>query len=410
MNENQNIPWVIELRIAQLSESLKIRMDNRLIIGRSDKKQEAAPDVDLGPYDAEEQGVSRRHLSIHSENDLLMVTDLKSGNGSLLNGARMEPSRPYPLRSGDVLHLGRLQLTVRILVSPSQGSVFHKQSNLQIEDQTRPGKGQFILIVEDHIEVARVISLILERAGFTTQVFTDVVSAMRAFNQKRPSAMILDIMLPDMNGLELCRYVRRNVQRNTMPIIVVSAVTTADKVAEAIEAGADIFLGKPVSAKELRHVVASLVTQHESGKIALGTKHLVGTAPLQAMEPESRQDSVVLFVAGHSDSPIAINLKTPVSFGRAADLPPKSYVDLSRFNAIDYGVSRIHVTLHRKDRRFYIEDHNSINGTYLNGEPLHPNEWKSLNNADEIRLGQLRMYIYFLTDKEAAENASSSTL
>jgi DNA-binding response OmpR family regulator len=193
-----------------------------------------------------------------------------------------------------------------------------------------------------------------------------------------------------------------------MSIVVVSAVTTTEKVAEALEAGANIFLGKPVSAKELRHVVASLISQHESGISSLSTKHLVATAPLQAVEPESRHDAVVAFVAGYSDAPITITVKQPVSFGRSADLPPKTYVDLSRFNAIDQGVSRVHMTLHNKDGRFLVEDNNSVNGTFLNGEPLKPHEPRAINNADEVRLGQLRVYIYFLTDKEKEASSHSS--
>jgi pSer/pThr/pTyr-binding forkhead associated (FHA) protein len=58
------------------------------------------------------------------------------------------------------------------------------------------------------------------------------------------------------------------------------------------------------------------------------------------------------------------------------------------------------MTLHYRDGKFYVEDLDSVNGTYLNGDPLPPREPAELSNADEIRLGQLRMYIYFLTDKD----------
>jgi DNA-binding response OmpR family regulator/pSer/pThr/pTyr-binding forkhead associated (FHA) protein len=403
MSETPAIPWVIELYNPKMPTPLKIRLENRVIIGRIDKNKTQQPDIDLGPYGAEAEGVSRQHVALHSENDFLMVTDLQSGNGTTLNNVRLEANKPHILKNHDVLYLGRMEIAIRVIISPAEGSVFRKQAELQLEDQMHPGKGQFVLIVEDHPEVAKVFALILERAGYTVQICPDVVTAMRAFNHKRPSAMILDLMLPDMNGLELCRYVRRNIQRNTMPIVIVSAATTPDKVTEAIEVGADIFLGKPVSAKELRHVVSSLIYQHESGVTMLATKHLVGTAPLQAMEPESRRNSVVLFVASHSDTPITISIQQTVAFGRAADLPAKTYFDLSRFNAIDNGVSRIHMTLHNKDGGFYVEDNNSVNGTYLNGDPLRPHEQRRLNNSDEIRLGQLRMYIYFLVDKEQEE-------
>src|SRR5690606_1843329 len=156
-------------------------------------------------------------------------------------------------------------------------------------------QGQLVLVIEDDPQVAKILSLILERAGYTARISHEVVGAIRLFNQKRPSAVILDVMLPGMSGLEFCRYVRRDVRFSTVPIIIVSAAKSAANVADAMQAGADIFLEKPISANELRHVVSSLVVQHESGNVAIHTKHLVGTAPLKGVQPESRRGSAVLF-------------------------------------------------------------------------------------------------------------------
>lgn len=396
-------PWVIELRGASINPPLKLRLEENLVFGRADVGVSEQPDVDLTIYQAADFGVSRRHLRLSATKEQLTVTDLRSGNGTMINGAKLEPEKPYVLKHKDVLQLGRLPIEIGVLVSPTQGSVSRKQSELQLDDSLTPGSGQFVLIVEDDIEVGKVLALVLERVGFKTQVTHDVVSAMRIFNQREPAAIVLDLMLPDMNGLEFCRYVRRSVEHNSIPVVVVSASGVPEHITQALDAGADIFLGKPVSAGELRHVVSSLVNQHESGVVTLNTKHLVGTAPLKAVLPESRRDSVVLFVAGHADTPITLTIKHPITFGRGANLPDKTYIDLTRFNAIDYGVSRTHMLLHNKDDRFYVEDANSINGTYLNGNPLEPHRLVALNNADEIRLGQLRMYIYFLTDKEREE-------
>ncbi len=393
-------PWVVELRGSHIDPSIILRLDQKLVLGRIDQQNPIPVDVDLSAYDAEEHGVSRHHLVLHAENDQLMMTDLGSGNGTQLNGMRVEPNKTYLLKNNDQLRLGRLAIEIGVIISPSHGSIFQKDASLQLEDNYEKGSGQLILIVEDDDEVARVLALILERAGFRTHISHDVVSAMRFFNQKHPKAILLDIMLPDINGLEFCRYVRRSVEHNGVPIIVVSAVSTADKVTQAIEAGADIFLGKPVSARELRNVVSSMIAQHESGIMVLKTKHLAGTAPLQAMPPESRRDAIVMFIAGQGDNPLTLTVKHPITFGRAAQTRDKSYIDLSRYNAIDHGISRVHMTLHRKDDHFYVEDANSVNGTFLNGEPLPPHEPRQIKNADEIRLGQLRMYAYFLTDDD----------
>jgi hypothetical protein len=228
-----------------------------------------------------------------------------------------------------------------------------------------------------------------------------VVGAIRSYNQRRPSAVVLDRTLPDMSGLEFCRYVRRDVQQNSTPIVVIGAANSAVDVAEAMDSGADIYLNKPISAKELRHVVSSLISQHESGGAAMYTKHLVGTAPLKAMPPETRRNAAVLFIAGYSDAPLTLTVSGPISFGRAASTGAlKSHVDLSRYDAANTGVSRLHMFLHYKDNQFFIEDADSVNGTYLNGDPVKPRTPLAVKNADEIRLGQLRMYIYFLEDRD----------
>jgi hypothetical protein len=119
MAETTPTPWVIELFNSKIPVSLKLRVDSRLVVGRNDKRQSAQPDIDLGPYGAEELGVSRQHLALHTENDNLFVTDLQSNNGTLLNDTRLEQAKPHTLKNNDVLQLGRMQLTVRVIISPT---------------------------------------------------------------------------------------------------------------------------------------------------------------------------------------------------------------------------------------------------------------------------------------------------
>ncbi len=395
-------PWVIELAVEGVPESLKLRLDKPLMIGRSNVAAEFRPDIDLEPYGAEQQGVSRRHLSLHADTERLYATDLSSGNGTYINGMRLQPDKPYELKHEDELRLGRLKLDVHVLVSPTQGSLSHKPDHLRLEHEVPPGQGEPVLIVEDDAEVANILSLIMERAGYKVHISHDVIGAIRLFNQKRPAAVILDLMLPDLNGMEFCRYVRRDVQHNQTPVIVISAVKTPQNVTQAMEAGADIFLGKPVSAQELQNIVGSIIQRRKSGVDPLMTRHLPGTAPLQAIAPESRRDALVLFVAG-SDAPITLTIREPVSLGRT--MTGRSHVDLSRYNAMEQGVSRVHAYLHRQDGVFYLEDADSINGTFLNGSPLEPKTRVPISNADEIRLGQLRLYAYFLTDRDAVADA-----
>jgi len=403
MGETLTSPWLIELTGAQLPKPLKVRLEKPLVLGRYVEGESSPPDVDLAPFGGAKHGVSRHHAEISAEHEQLLVKDLDTPNGTFVNGARLKPKEVHRLAHNDRLQLGRMKLDVQIVISPTYGSGVHKQPSLQIHDQTHPGAGQLVLILEDDTDVAKMLALVMERAGYVAKISSDVVGAIRLFNQKRPAVILLDLMLPDMSGLEFCRYVRRDVVKNTTPIIVVSAAKSAEKINEAMQAGADIFLDKPVSVQELRHVVSSLIAQQESGSSAIYTKQLVGTAPLKAVPAESRKDAAVLFVAGYAEAPITLTVTQPISFGRAmgtGNVPAKNHIDLTRYDAINYGVSRVHMYLHNKEGKFFVEDADSINGTYINGDSIKPHELVAVKNSTEIRLGQLRMYIYFLEDEE----------
>lgn len=398
--------WLIELYNPKMEQPLQVILNHRMIVGRNDPTGENPnPDVDLTPYGAAEQGVSRQHVALFEEHNRLKICDLNSGNGTLLNGQRLTPDQSYTLQHEDHLQLGHMRVDIRIIISPSYGSTMHKQTSLQLQDKVHSGKGQTIQIVEDDEATAKLLTIIMQRAGYKVEHNIDVLQAIRTFNQHKPSAIILDMMLPGMDGLEFCRYVRRDVKRNTTPIVAVSANSTRDMMEQALAAHADIFLGKPINAKELTHVISSLINYQESGVSTLQTKHLVGTAPLKRIAPETQHVAAVLFVAGHNDAPVIVNLKKPASFGRLADKKSDNHVDLSKFGAVDQGVSRVHMFLHHKDSTFYIEDNHSVNGTFINGEPSKGGEHTPLKNGDEIRLGTLRMYIYFLTDEERAGQA-----
>lgn len=102
----------IVLEIADQWVSLPVA--ESLTVGRaSDIPGDAAPDVDLGPYEAGDKGVSRQHIRLKRKNILVYVIDLGSTNGTFLNGRRLVPHAERLLRNGDELQLGRLKVRVR---------------------------------------------------------------------------------------------------------------------------------------------------------------------------------------------------------------------------------------------------------------------------------------------------------
>lgn len=409
MSETPTGPWIIELSNSQMRIPLRLHIKDKITVGRIVANDPSQPDIDLAPFNAEALGVSRLHFTIHPEVDRLVVTDLNSGNGTFLNGNRLKADEMYRISAGDQLTVGLMRLDVAFVITPDHGGSVQKQPSLQLQDQVKPGKSQLVLIVEQDPDIASALATIIERAGYIPKVSHEVVGAIRTYNQRRPSAIILNPSLPDMSGLEFCRYIRRDVNINTTPVIVVNTGTKSMPSTDALQAGADIFLERPVSAREVRHVISSLITQHESGHSAMYTKHLVGTAPLRAMQPETRKNTCVLFVAAHSDVPIVLTLNQPVSFGRTVSSGSlKAHVDLTRYDAANFGVSRVHMRLHYVDGKFQVEDQDSVNGTYLNGDPINPRVLTELRNADEIRLGQLRMYIYFLEDANKVDDQTEA--
>lgn len=390
--------WIVELAVGPQRQPLAIKVERPMTLGRPGVREMTDDYLDLTSYGGENSGVSRQHIRLVPGPQGLSILDMGSGNGTYLNGDRLEANRLYDVKQGDQLILGHLPVDIVHVVARPRSVP---------DGSTEPtpaagvgGRGELVLVVEDDNDVAQLLTTMLKRAGYQTAISRDVLGAIRVFNQRHPSAVILDLMLPDVYGLEFCRYVRRDANYSHTPIVVLSAARTPENLTNAVQAGADTFLDKPVNSRELIETIAMLVSQKETGVDVLNTK-VLGQPLFPTMAPERKQDTVVLFVTGHAEMPMTVSLRQPVSFGRSSGGGSnKAHIDLSRFDAADLGVSRIHMTLSQEDGVFRVEDAGSANGTFLNGNPLKPNEPTPFNSGAEIRAGQLRMYAYFLAESE----------
>jgi DNA-binding response OmpR family regulator len=115
-----------------------------------------------------------------------------------------------------------------------------------------------ILIVEDDHDIAELVRLYLEKAGHVTDVALsgdDVVSRIR---QEPPDLVILDVMLPGIDGLTICRAIRRSETTAAIPIIILSARGDESDRIHGLELGADDYVTKPFSPKELVARVAAV--------------------------------------------------------------------------------------------------------------------------------------------------------
>src|SRR5574337_1924576 len=105
-----------------------------------------------------------------------------------------------------------------------------------------------ILVVEDEASIAEVVSLYLKRAGYQVQIASDGKQALNLLEKQIPDFVILDLMLPEIDGLSLTRWLR---DRSNVPIIMLTARREeVDRIA-GLEIGADDYIVKPFSPQEL---------------------------------------------------------------------------------------------------------------------------------------------------------------
>lgn len=254
------LPWVIELRIVGTASTVQTQVQDKMLIGRTDAERNIFPELDLSAFRASANGVSRRHALILVKDERLYVKDLGSMNGTRLNGALCDPEEEYRLRHGDELMLGQLRLQVLYTVVPVIGAKFQTGEVPPAPPRAaRRGKGQRVLVIEDDPDVGEVFRLALEKAGYKVTVVENVAKGLSMVFQQMPDLIVLDLMLPDMNGLDLVRYIRKQHPDRHVPVLVVSGATGSFQTNRALEAGADAFLSKPVAVDELVNAVSSAI-------------------------------------------------------------------------------------------------------------------------------------------------------
>ena len=123
-----------------------------------------------------------------------------------------------------------------------------------------------ILLVEDHNDIAEMVTAYFENRGFSVDYAADGVTGLHLAVSNSYDAIILDLMLPGMDGTDVCRKLRTEARRDT-PVIMLTARDTIDDKITGLETGADDYLIKPFDIKELEARVRSLIRRHK-GEIA----------------------------------------------------------------------------------------------------------------------------------------------
>lgn len=132
-------------------------------------------------------------------------------------------------------------------------------------------KGQ-IAIVEDEPDIAELVSHHLKKAGYKTRIFYDAQSFLNCLMDTTFSLVILDLMLPDMDGIEVCKEIKNSEKFKDIPVIILTAKRKEEDKILGLELGADDYVTKPFSPRELVARVNAVLrrTRREKGLVRIG--------------------------------------------------------------------------------------------------------------------------------------------
>jgi len=122
-----------------------------------------------------------------------------------------------------------------------------------------------VLIIEDEPDIAEVLRYSLEKAGFNTRSVLTGEEGLNASLDRTnpPSLILLDLLLPGMNGLEICRRLRNEPATQRIPIVIITAMTLPSDIRTSLQLGPNDYFAKPFSVREVVGQVRSLLLNSE---------------------------------------------------------------------------------------------------------------------------------------------------
>lgn len=154
-----------------------------------------------------------------------------------------------------------------------------------------------ILIVEDEVKIARFVTLELEHEGYEVKAAHDGRTGLETCIEWQPDLMILDLMLPGLSGIEVCRRLRQ--QNNDVPIIMLTAKDDVSDKVMGLDMGADDYMTKPFAIEELLARIRVSLKKHRADVTQSAGSRTVG---MLHIEPAS-------YSAGYGDEVIALTKK-----------------------------------------------------------------------------------------------------
>jgi len=155
-----------------------------------------------------------------------------------------------------------------------------------------------ILIVDDDFDTLRLVGLMLERQGYNIVAAENGQQALQALGREKPDLVLLDVMMPGMDGYEVARRIRKDSECGDIPIIMFTAKTQVEDKVTGLESGVDVYLTKPTQPRELFAQVKVLLTR---------AKKTI-TTPLPKETQRGHMIGVIAAKGGVGVSSLAINL------------------------------------------------------------------------------------------------------
>ena len=147
-----------------------------------------------------------------------------------------------------------------------------------------------VLVVEDEPDTAELIELHLKNDGYRVTVAGDGDQALKKVHKHMPDLVILDLMIPEITGVEVCKFIRKDPATQSIPIIMCTAKTgEIDKIL-GLELGADDYVTKPFSPRELLLRVKNLIKRSDSSNVKADERLVIGKIVIDKNTHEVKVD------------------------------------------------------------------------------------------------------------------------
>jgi len=184
---------------------------------------------------------------------------------------------------------------------------------LTVQEEKQPCR---VLIVDDDLQTAEHYAVVLRRAGMEVRVLEHIPSMLQTLGEYRPELILMDVYMPDCNGVDLARLIRQDNMYLDVPIVFLSSESDVEKQLDAIESGADDFLTKPIQPAHLVSALNSRVLRYRALRSLIMRDSLTGLFNHSALKEHLARETAR---ARRSRSPLTLAMVDIDHFKRIND-------------------------------------------------------------------------------------------